>query len=48
MISFGDFQKIDLRVAKIIDAQEIEGSEKLLKLQIDLGKEKGANFSWHC
>jgi methionine--tRNA ligase beta chain len=40
MISFEDFQKIDLRVAKIIKAEKIEGSEKLLNLEIDLGSEK--------
>jgi len=40
MISFEDFQKIDLRVAKIITAEKIEGSEKLLRLEIDLGNEK--------
>jgi methionine--tRNA ligase beta chain len=39
MISFEDFQKIDLRVAKIIKAEKIEGSEKLLKLEVNLGKE---------
>jgi len=39
MISFEDFQKMDLRVAKIIKAEKIEGSEKLLKLKVDLGKE---------
>jgi methionine--tRNA ligase beta chain len=39
MISFEDFQKIDLRVAKIIKAERIEGSEKLLKLEVNLGKE---------
>ncbi len=40
MISFEDFQKIDLRVAKIIEAKRVEGSEKLLKLIVDLGNEK--------
>jgi methionine--tRNA ligase beta chain len=39
MISFEDFQKIDLRVGKIIKVEKIEGSEKLLKLKVDLGKE---------
>jgi len=39
MISFEDFQKIDLRVAKVIEAEKVEGSEKLLKLKIDLGEE---------
>jgi methionine--tRNA ligase beta chain len=37
MISFDDFKKIDLRVAKIISAEKVENSEKLIKLEIDLG-----------
>jgi methionyl-tRNA synthetase len=40
MISFEDFQKIELKVAKIIEAEKIEKSEKLLKLIVDLGNEK--------
>jgi len=40
MIKFEDFQKIDLRVGEIIKVEEIENSEKLLKLIVDLGKEK--------
>lgn len=40
MISFKDFEKIDLRVAKVLTAEKIEGSKKLIKLEIDLGKEK--------
>jgi methionyl-tRNA synthetase len=36
-IEFADFDKIDLRVAKIIKAEHVEGAEKLLKLQLDLG-----------
>jgi methionine--tRNA ligase beta chain len=40
MISFEDFKKLDLRIAKILKAEAIEGSEKLLKLEIDIGKEK--------
>jgi methionine--tRNA ligase beta chain len=39
-IKFDDFQKIDLRVGKILDAKKVEGSEKLLRLIIDLGNEK--------
>lgn len=39
MISFEEFQKIDLRVGKVIEAENVEGSEKLLKLKIDLGRE---------
>ena len=40
MISFEDFKKLDLRVAKILAAERVENSEKLIKLQIDLGEEK--------
>lgn len=40
MISYSDFQKLDLRVVKILEAERIEGSEKLLKLWVDLGEEK--------
>lgn len=37
MINYDDFKKIDLRVAKILTAERVEGSEKLVKLQIDVG-----------
>jgi methionine--tRNA ligase beta chain len=40
MISFEDFQKIDLRIGKILEVEKIEESEKLLKLIVDLGNEK--------
>lgn len=40
MINYEDFKKVDLRVAKVLAAEKIEGSEKLLKLQIDLGEEQ--------
>lgn len=40
MIQFEDFKKLDLRVAKILQAENVEGSDKLLKLQVDLGDEK--------
>lgn len=36
-ISFEEFKKIDLRVATILQAEKVEGSDKLMKLQIDLG-----------
>ena len=39
MISIDDLQKVDLRVGKILTAERIEGSEKLLKLSVDLGEE---------
>ncbi len=40
MVNFDDFQKLDLKIAKIVKAEKVEGSEKLLKLEIDLGEEK--------
>lgn len=40
MINFEDFQKVDLRVGKIIEVERVKDSEKLLKLQVDLGAEK--------
>lgn len=40
MINFEEFQKVDLRIGKIIIAERIDGSEKLLKLGVDLGEEK--------
>ena len=36
-IQFDDFAKIDLRIAKIIHAEHVEGAEKLLKLTLDIG-----------
>lgn len=39
-IAIDDFTKVELRVAKVLEASEIEGADRLLKLQIDLGSEK--------
>ncbi|MDX1574374.1 MAG: methionine--tRNA ligase [Methylophaga sp.] len=36
-IQFEDFAKIDLRIAKIINAEHVEGADKLLKLTLDIG-----------
>ena len=44
-ISFDDFMEVDLRVAKIINAEIVEGADKLLKLTLDLGGEKRQVFS---
>ena len=40
MISFEEFKKIDLRIAKVIKAEKLDGSENLVRLEIDLGEEK--------
>lgn len=37
-ISFEDFKKVDIRIGKIISAEKVEGSEKLLKLEVDFGE----------
>jgi methionyl-tRNA synthetase len=36
-ISIDDFAKLDLRVARIVDAEQVEGADKLLKLTLDIG-----------
>lgn len=38
-IEFDDFAKLDLRIGKIIKANHIEGSDKLLQLTVDIGDE---------
>jgi len=40
-IKFSQWSQLDLRVGKIIAIENIEGADKLYKLQIDLGKELG-------
>ena len=44
-LSIDDFKKVDLRVAKIVEAVHVEGSDKLLKLTLDLGTETRTVFS---
>jgi len=39
-ISFEEFKKVELRVAKVLSAEKVEGSQKLLKLEVDTGEEK--------
>ena len=43
--SFDDFVKIDMRVAKVLNCQAVEGSSKLLKFDLDLGFEQRVIFS---
>ena len=40
MVNLDDFSKIDLRIARIVNAEHVEGAEKLLKLTLDIGEEK--------
>jgi methionyl-tRNA synthetase len=39
MISIDDFGKIDLRIARIVNAEHVEGADKLLKLTLDVGED---------
>jgi methionyl-tRNA synthetase len=39
-ITFDYFEKLDLRVGKIIEAEAVPASKKLLKMQVDFGSEK--------
>lgn len=39
-ITFDEFEKIDLRLAKVLAAEAVKGSKKLLKLQVKLGSEE--------
>ncbi|HXC58028.1 MAG TPA: methionine--tRNA ligase, partial [Steroidobacteraceae bacterium] len=45
VISIDDFAKLDLRAAKVLEASRVEGSDKLLKLKLDLGTEQRNVFS---
>ena len=38
-IDFADFAKVDMRIAKILVADHVEGADKLLRLEVDLGAE---------
>lgn len=40
-ITYSDFQKIDIRIGKIITVKDVEKSNKLLKLTVDLGRDYG-------
>ncbi|MBP9822411.1 MAG: methionine--tRNA ligase subunit beta [Candidatus Pacebacteria bacterium] len=40
MITIDDFKKVELKVGRVLSAELVEGSEKLLKLQVNLGSEQ--------
>ncbi len=40
LVSIDDFTKIKLKTAKVLSAEKVEGADKLLKLQIEIGREK--------
>ena len=43
MIQIEDFSKIDLRIAKIVKAQSVDGADKLIQLTLDIGEESTRN-----
>jgi methionine--tRNA ligase beta chain len=40
MINYDEFSKVELKVAKVLQAERVEKSDKLLKLQVSLGEEE--------
>jgi methionyl-tRNA synthetase len=45
LVNIDDFAKLDLRIASVLEAKFVEGSDKLLQLTLDLGTEKRNVFS---
>jgi len=43
MITFEDFSKVQIRIGLIIEAEKVEGTDKLLKLQVDFGDDPSAS-----
>ncbi|OQX33361.1 MAG: hypothetical protein B0D91_14530 [Oceanospirillales bacterium LUC14_002_19_P2] len=39
-VSFADFKKLDIRVGKVLSVERVPDTEKLYKVQIDIGEEK--------
>jgi methionyl-tRNA synthetase len=44
-ITIDDFAKVDLRVATVIQAETVEGADKLLRLRVDIGSEERTVFA---
>jgi methionyl-tRNA synthetase len=45
LITIDDFAKVDLRVAEIVNAEHVEGADKLLKLTLDIGLDQRTVFA---
>jgi methionyl-tRNA synthetase len=45
VISIDDFSKVDLRIARIVEAGHVEGADKLIRLKLDLGTETRQVFA---
>ena len=44
-IDFPDFARLDLRIARIVKAEHVEGADKLLKITVDIGDETRTIFA---
>ena len=40
VITFDEFQNVELKIAKVLEAEKVDGADKLLKLQVEVGDEK--------
>ena len=40
MIYLSDFEKVEIKIGKILNASKVENSDKLIKLEVDFGTEK--------
>ncbi|HEY4486399.1 MAG TPA: hypothetical protein VJB70_01530 [Candidatus Paceibacterota bacterium] len=40
MITYDDFSKLDIRIGTIVSAEKVEGADKLLRLEVEIGEEK--------
>lgn len=40
MVTFEDFKKLEIKIGKVLSAKRIKGTDKLIRLEIDLGTEK--------
>ena len=52
MITLDDFVKVELKVGTVLEAEEMEGSEKLIKLTVDFGEDNPKTVlagmkAWH-
>ncbi len=45
LISIDDFAKVDLRIARVVDAKAVEGADKLVQLTLDIGTEQRNVFA---
>ena len=40
MLTFDDFIKLEMRIGTVIEAERVQGTDKLIKVMVDMGSEK--------